>query len=48
MWREEKKNCRHGLYFFKEFEESLMEAVERILLKDHVSVILEKVALFSL
>ncbi|OAP05038.1 hypothetical protein AXX17_AT3G40830 [Arabidopsis thaliana] len=42
MWREEKKNCRHGLYFFKEFEESLMEAVERILLKDHVSVILEK------
>ncbi|CAL9247363.1 unnamed protein product [Arabidopsis halleri] len=41
MLRKEKENCRH-LYFFRGFKKSLMEAVERILLRDHVSVILEK------
>ncbi|CAH8267716.1 unnamed protein product [Arabidopsis lyrata] len=41
MLRKEKENCRH-FYFFSGFKKSLMEAVERILLRDHVSVILEK------
>lgn len=46
MLRKEKENCRH-LYFFRGFKKSLMEAVERILLRDHVSVILEKVLISS-